>query len=236
MPSKDNLTIIEKLLIACYALDGGSGKHFSAEDLVVSAWQHFPLAFGLRGHNDEAGMPIYPDSNRVFAEVMGSKPIRKRGYLTKTGTKMYALTPSGRDAGYRLTESRGLGEVSEEAKGKASIAREVRSRLERMLSSRAVLRAQNGELERATFHDACVFWGITPRSKAIELEGALADAASTIEAAKHALSGGASELRTGTGDLKESTTDLLQRVHDYLGERFHEELNTIRARADQRKQ
>jgi hypothetical protein len=226
---------MEKLLLSAYSLDGGNGNHFSAEDLVVAAWKHFPRAFGLRGHNDEAGLSLYPDSNRVFAEIMGSKPIRKRGLLTKTGIKMYALTTSGRDEAQQLAAGQdGAGEVASQS-GKASISRAVRSRLERLLSSRAVHRAQAGELDRITFHDACLFWGITARSSAIELEGALADTRATIEAAEDALGGGASELRTGKGDLSVSATDLLRKVHDSLQQKFAEEFGTIRKRRDQRK-
>ncbi|MBC8217893.1 MAG: hypothetical protein H8E73_05455, partial [Planctomycetes bacterium] len=68
MLQKERLTVSDKLLLAALALDGDQEKSFTAEDLVVSAWQNFPMAFGLRGHNDEDGAPKYPDSNRVFAE------------------------------------------------------------------------------------------------------------------------------------------------------------------------
>jgi hypothetical protein len=90
------LSVSEKLLLAAHTLEQQGKQLFSAEDLVVAAWRAFPLTFGLRGHADAAGTPAHPDSNRVFAEIMGSKPIRKKGLLVKTGTKMYSLTESGR--------------------------------------------------------------------------------------------------------------------------------------------
>ena len=224
-------TVLDKLLIAAFELDGGSGRQFSAEDLVVTAWKFFPRAFGLRGHNDTDGNPIYPDSNRVFAEVMGSKPIRKRGYLVKVGQKTYGLTPSGRAQAQRLA---GAPAASEETGGKASLSRPVRGQIERLLASRAVRRAQDDELNRITFHDACGFWGITPRSTAIELEGALANVDSVIRDAEEAIGTGATELRTGSANLSERSTELLKRIQQHLQDRFSEELATIRKRTDQR--
>src|SRR5918911_2824096 len=97
MERKDQLSVSEKLLLAAYDLEENSRRPFSAEDLVVSAWRKFPDTFGLAGYRGGDGELSYPDSNRVFAEIMGSKPIRKRGLLTKVGSKMYSLTEAGRD-------------------------------------------------------------------------------------------------------------------------------------------
>lgn len=233
--AKSNLTVCDKLLLAAYGLDGGEGRSFSAEDLVVAAWERFPRAFGLRGYHDADGVPRYPDSNRVFAEVMGSKPIRKRGHLVKIGQKTYALTPTGRQATLRLQEKQQTDSGGEPTTGKATLSRDILGRLDRLLDSRAVLRAQQGEFERITFHDACVFWGITPRSTAIELEGSLANVAAVIRETESAISHGASERRTGKDDLAVTTGELLRTVHRYLQEKFADELTTIRKRTHQRK-
>ena len=89
------LSITEKLLLSALDLEENGRCPFSAEDLVVSAWKKFPDAFGLAGYRDTNSQLCYPDSYRVFAEIMGSKPIRKRGLLRKVGTKMYQLTEAG---------------------------------------------------------------------------------------------------------------------------------------------
>ncbi len=182
-------------------------------------------------------MPKHPDSNRVFAEVMGSKPIRKRGYLEKIGEKKYQLTVSGRQTAAGLSRDTGpkSGDRSVATGGKATLSRDTLTRLEHMLATRAVLRAQNDELERVTFHDACVFWGINSASKAIELQGRLADVKSIIEETDGAIASGASELRTKGKGLSKSTTDLLRDVNSTLQEMFASELATIRKRTDQRK-
>ena len=232
------LTASDKLLLAAYKLDQGGGISFTAEDLVIAAWQRYPRTFGFRGHDGGNGLPLHPDSNRVFAEIMGSKPIRKRGYLVKVGEKTYGLTESGRQAAEQIAhdESAGGTRVSMEAAGKATVSRPVRAKLERLLISRAVQRTQAGEPDRITFHDACVFWGLTPGSVAIELEGSFANIDTVIATAEKSVRSGASELRAGGNDLSCATTDLLRRVHSLLKEKFADELSTIIQRTDQRKQ
>ena len=89
------LSVSDKLLLAAHGIGGDVRRTFTAEELVVAAWRRFPDVFGLAGHPDERGLPLYPDSNRVFAETMGCKPIRKKGYLVKTGAKTYRLTEAG---------------------------------------------------------------------------------------------------------------------------------------------
>lgn len=232
MTRPDKLSMANKLLLAAYELVAEEERPITAEDIVVAAWRRFPRAFGLRGHNNQNGLPMYPDSNRVYAELMGSKPIRRHGHLKKVGTKLYTLTASGRSFARQLSaqddrESGGDGELGG---GKATMPREIQARLERLLSSRAVLRAQSGEMDRVTFHDACVFWSITSHSKLIELEGAMADVTNAIEVAEASIRSGANELRTGEGDLAPSTTDLLRTVHEYLQDRFADEIATIRRR------
>ncbi len=231
------MTVADRLLLAAADLDAQGKTSFTAEDLVIAAWQRFPRHFGLRGYNGANGLPLYPDSNRVFAEIMGSKPIRRKGFLIKAGEKTYSLTVSGRETA-RLLCQQGKGCADDGAiqgGGKATLSRPVSAKLERLLKSRAVDRIQNSQSERLTFHDACVFWGITARSTSIELEGALANTESIIEHARAAVQNGASSLRSGSADLCDGATDLLWRTHETLKMKFADDLNVIRQRTDQRK-
>lgn len=231
------ITISDKLLLAAFELDGNTGKSFTAEDLVVSAWRQFPRSFGLRGYHDDKGISLYPDSNRVFAEIMGSKPIRKRGYLIKIGKKTYGLTISGRSRADQLLQGQScLQNIDcERIRGKATISRKVLSRIQRLLGSRVVQYTQNNEFSRSTFHDACLFWGITPSSSYIELEGIFRDLEAVITQFEDAIKSGTSSLQSGSEELHESTPSLLRSVHQLLQERFAEDLNTIRQRTDERK-
>src|SRR3954470_19103153 len=96
------ITVHEKLLLAATELENSGSKTFTAEDLVVAAWRLDPETFGLAGHLDDKGRPAFPNSNRVFVEIMGSKPIRKQGLLAKSGTKTFRLTESGRQRAEQL--------------------------------------------------------------------------------------------------------------------------------------
>src|SRR5687768_4031917 len=102
LASTPKVTVHEKLLLAAAGLEDEGKSTFTAEDLVVAAWKLDPETFGLSGHTDESGRPAYPNSNRVFVEIMGSKPIRKQGLLAKSGTKTFRLTETGRQRAARL--------------------------------------------------------------------------------------------------------------------------------------
>src|SRR5579884_1378433 len=87
----NELTVPEKILLGAHALEEAGQSPFSAEALIVSAWQKFPQAFGLKGYAEQ-----YPDSNKVLSSIMGEKGLAKRGWLAKMGQKLYALTREGR--------------------------------------------------------------------------------------------------------------------------------------------
>jgi hypothetical protein len=94
-------TVPEKILLAAYGLEEQGQSPFSAEALVVAAWQKFPRTFGLKGYSDQ-----YPDSNKILTSIMGEKGLARRGWLAKMGQKLYSLTRDGRQVvrrqpGYR---------------------------------------------------------------------------------------------------------------------------------------
>src|SRR3974390_754266 len=49
-------TVPEKILLAAHQLEQQGQSPFSAEALIVAAWQKFPRTFGLKGYSDQ-----YPD-------------------------------------------------------------------------------------------------------------------------------------------------------------------------------
>src|ERR1700689_3173266 len=85
-------TVPEKILLAAFQLEEQGQSPFSAEALVVAAWQKFPRTFGLKGYSD-----LYPDSNKVLTSIMGEKGLARRGWLVKMGQKLYNLTRDGRE-------------------------------------------------------------------------------------------------------------------------------------------
>ncbi len=226
----DSLSVSEKLLLAAFRLEEGGKRPFSAEDLVVSAWQNFPDTFGLAGHRDEMGKLLYPDSNRVFAEIMGSKPIRKRGLLKKVGKKMYQLTEAGRDHS-RLLLHRGPGTSRTE---KIALSRETSEELKKLMSSKVMDKFKDKRLEEITFYDACSFWGISPRSSAIELEGRIANFEKVVDTAKK-ISKRKPVTFEHSGDVfGETDLALVLQAHRALLQKFQNELDIIKQRRDER--
>lgn len=229
MKINNSLSISEKLLLAAYDLEERGQRPFSAEDLVVSAWRKFPDAFGLSGHRDEGGKLCYPDSNRVFAEIMGSKPIRKRGLLTKVGKKMYQLTESGREHARLL-----MGRLGKSLVEKVALGREIELELKRLFASKAVAKVKNKRVGDLTFYDASAFWGISPRSSAIELEGRIENFRRLVEAARKVVNEKMVTFQHGGYAFGDHDLDILLRVHEELWQKFHEEIKVIKTRTDER--
>ncbi|MBM4047744.1 MAG: hypothetical protein FJ279_21780 [Planctomycetes bacterium] len=229
MGERDILSVCEKLLLAAYALEQDGRQPFSAEDLVVAAWRRFPDTFGLAGHRAEDGRLLYPDSNRVFAEIMGSKGIRKRGFLTKTGNKTYQLTEAGREHSRVLLSDLGMGTVE-----KAGLPREVERDLRRLFGSRAMEKYRNGRAGDLTFFDACAFWGISPRSSANEFKGRMANLDGILGVARRAIQGKAVTFEHGGDAFGVSDLDELSALHEELLRRFHDEVQVISKRTDER--
>ncbi|MBC8460346.1 MAG: hypothetical protein H8D67_20370 [Deltaproteobacteria bacterium] len=223
---------MDKLILASKNLYRQGKTVFSIEDLVVEAWKMFPNTFGLRGNVDDSGKPKYPDSNRVYAEVMGRKPLRTRGLIEKVGTKRYQLTESGRSLA-ELLSKRG----QEGGDKKIILEREVLSKLFKIRDSRATQKVLKGDIDSVTFFDACNFWGITARSYSVELEGKLARIEQWLDIVKTTLSkGGSTTVHGGRGRrIQLKDIEEISSVNHKLQKKFKKELGVIKGRKDQRK-
>jgi len=227
-----DLTVHERLLLVAADLEKSGKRTFSAEDLVVASWKRFPDTFGLAGYNDEDGRPLYPNSNRVFAEIMGSsKPLRKLGLIAKSGTKRFHLTEAGRQRAALLGASGGERRVRTT---KASFSRETARELQKILSSRAVAKYGEGRADEITFHDASSFWGISARSTANEFTSRVADTQAILRAAADAAGERPIVLEHGSKPYTAEDIENLRALHDYLLDRFETELSVIRRRTDER--
>jgi hypothetical protein len=104
-------TAAAEILLAANDLAVAGQTEFSEWDLTVATWKRDPNRFGCRGYE-----ALYPDHKRVMMEIMGQtkkdNPLR-RGWLTRTRSNHYGITPLGRNeasraaastAGQRLTE------------------------------------------------------------------------------------------------------------------------------------
>lgn len=143
------LSRAEKLLIAAGKLVEAGQEEFTAEDLVVSAFRSFPENFALKGHSE------YPNSNPVLTQIMGkSAPLIIRGWIEKTGTKRYRVTPKGVDEIRALQNNQG-GAVY------ANIERRREESLGGLLGSVAYDQWKSGQRDKVTFHQFCRFAGLS---------------------------------------------------------------------------
>ena len=223
------LSVVDKLLISAHKLEESGLSPFSAEDLVVEAWKNYPDVFGLTGYRDNGGNLMYPDSNRVFAEIMGSKPIRKRGYLKKVGKKLYELTESGHEEALRIKDFAPSKPIK-----KISLSREIENELRRLLKTRAYEKAINQQLDEITFFDSCSFWRISPRSSAIEFEGKIANIYSILKKVEEVFKEEFFTFEHGGKPLKISDIELIKDLNVYLLDEFHTEIEIIKSRRDER--
>lgn len=220
-----SLTKAEKLLLAAARLEERGVRPFSAEDLVVEAWKNDPDAFGLQGYQE------YPDSNRVYAEIMGSKPLRSRGWIEKKGGKLYQLAEAGRYALSILSTSETATKGS-----RASLSRDQLILLRRLLSSRAVRKASVNNIESISFPDACAFWGISPRSNANTFQTKLQSVNAILQASRESIQEkGSLELTHAGTPIGAETIQQVANAHRYMLEAFDDEIEIILARKDERR-
>jgi len=217
------LSVPEKVLISAYKLFISGKERFTAEDLVISAWSNFPDTFGLVGYN-------HPNSNRVFAEIMGTKPIRKRGWLIKVGEKIYSLTESGRDYAASLTDI-----IPTHCKDKISLPRDIQNKLKMLLNSHAISKYLNNETKNISFYDACDFWGISPRSTAIEFSGKVSNIVNILEAALQEFKSADLAFEHGGCTISQQTIKSLYDLHEWLLRQFESDIKVIKSRTDERK-
>lgn len=224
--------MVDRIVVAAKQLEDSGKRTFSAEDLVVAAWQNFPDVFGLSGYLDGSGTPMYPNSNRVYAEIMGSKPVRKMGLLRKVGSKMYRLTEAGRQRANGAAEQPLQGTTE-----KLAFAREQIDQIRRLFESRAAEKIRAEKLDDVSFFDACGFWGLSAHSRANALWSKFADIEALLDAAEQSL-GDKKEITTRHGSITLRGEDIarLRHAHTILQERFQEDLEIIKKRTDERKQ
>jgi hypothetical protein len=218
-------TVPEKILIAANQLEEQGQSPFSAEALIVAAWQKFPRTFGLKGYTDQ-----YPDSNKILSSIMGEKGLARRGWLVKMGQKLYSLTAPGRQVVQRIV----AGEEQETpARGpaKMTLTREQEKFLLGLFNASALEKYDEGRKPELTFADACRFWGITENTHGEALNGRLTKVRIQLADLDRVLGNTEVELSNGRSV---SPTDIshLTDVHQYLEERFARHLNLLRNRVE----
>lgn len=148
--SKEVLSIKDKVLLAALKCTGGNiEQSFTAEQLIVTAWEMDKSAFGLRGFEEK-----YPDSNRLFTNTDGKDGLVSKGYFNKAGERMFRLSPSG------LTSAVAL--QPENTAHQVKLERELASQVNKILSHPVFRDWLVDHSKPARFHGAGHFWGIAP--------------------------------------------------------------------------
>ncbi|MCS6851154.1 MAG: hypothetical protein NZ700_08310 [Gemmataceae bacterium] len=213
-------TVPEKILLAAYQLENEGQSPFSAEALIVAAWQKYPQSFGLKGYADQ-----YPDSNKVLTSIMGEKGLARRGWLVKMGQKLYALTREGRAVVRRLLQDGDAPAVEAGSK----ITRDQEKFLLGLLCSSATEKYLEGRKLELNFADACKFWGINESMYGDVLDARLDRLRASLADLEKLVAGGDVVLSNGRS-ISASDIKLLHDINKYLGERFGRHLSLLRNR------
>jgi hypothetical protein len=220
----DEFTVPEKILVAADQLDKQGQSPFSAEALIVAAWQKFPKTFGLKGFAEH-----YPDSNKILSSIMGEKGLARRGWLVKMGQKMYALTREGRQVVRRVT-------LDDEDPGPSSmvkLSRDQEKFVSGLLESSAVQKFEENRKGELTFADACRYWGITENMKGEALDGKLEQFEHLLAELDRVFADADSVLSNGRA-VSAGEVRVLSNIHRYMEDRFDRHLNLLRSRVGKR--
>jgi hypothetical protein len=224
-PNVDDFTVPEKILVAADQLEQEGQTPFTAEALIVAVWKKFPNTFGLKGFSDQ-----YPDSNKVLSSLMGEKGLARRGWLIKTGQKMYALTREGRRVIRRVMLQEG--EEPEEPKLQR-LSRDLERYLVNLLDSTAVQKFDENRKNELTFADACRFWGITENMRGDQLDEKLSAVQKHLAELDRVFAETDIELTSGrvltAGDIR-----VVANIHRHMEDRFERHLNLLRSRVGKR--
>jgi hypothetical protein len=216
-------TLPEKILLAAYQLEEGGQSPFSAEALIVSAWQHYPQTFGLKGYAEQ-----YPDSNKVLSSIMGEKGLAKRGWLVKMGQKLYALTREGRVVVRRLLQEEDA--PQESSNRTVTVTKEQDKLLQGLFQSTALLKFQEGRKMEWTFADACRYWGITENMQGEVLDARLDHVRANLADIERAIGTGSATLSDGRSVGGDEVSTLYD-IHNQMHTRFGRHLTLLRSRA-----
>lgn len=141
-----------QLLLAALDCSGGElKKTFTAEDMLIRAWEKNKSAWGLRGHEDE-----HPDSEKVFKELnrRGSSGLVGQGLLAQVSPLVFRLTPAGLAAASELNP--------DDIKLREKASRELQEQIKAILGHPVFRAWLDDPSTPKSFHKVGHFWGIAP--------------------------------------------------------------------------
>ena len=222
------MTIIEKILLAAHTLETNGKTPFTAEELIVKAWETDKALFGLQGYADK-----HPDSNRVLTNIMGNKGLKGKGWIERVGEKQYRLTASGTRIALELT-----GQETEMSTRAGILERKQILILQRLLNSPALKKKMQTEEENIIFRDACNFWGISAYSDVATVKNRFTEIRDVLDDLEKAIAGsdiGVVALPEMKIRIDQEVSKCLRETHDLLQKKFFNELDAMRKRETKNK-
>jgi hypothetical protein len=216
-------TVPEKILLAAFQLEEQGQSPFSAEALIVVAWQKYPRTFGLKGYNEQ-----YPDSNKVLASIMGEKGLARRGWLLKMGQKLYALSQEGRRAVQRLLQGEEPTETVVRSRP-VKLSKDHDKLMQELFVTSAYEKCREGRQQELTFADACRFWSITENLSGDALDARLDRLRSVLADVERQIGLGSANLSDGHNINAEDIARMCE-MHRHLTQRFSRHLALLRNR------
>lgn len=216
----------QQVLLAALKCSGGDlRKAFTAEDLLLAAWERDPMAWGLRGHEMQ-----HPDSERIYTELDRASV---RGSNVRGGLVGLGLFEKVRQRTYRLTAT-GLAAASEVAgadpsfRGKAE--RALADALGAILSHPVFHEWMKDAAMPKHFRDAGHFWGIAAGTPPSVIRARITDVDNTLQKASSLLhEKGVDEIAARHGRALFDRTDI-ERAEEFqttLKRRFAKDLSTL---------
>jgi len=213
-----NLTLNEKVLIAISIITAGDiNKKFTAEDIIIKAWEEDKGAFGLRGYEKD-----HPDSNILYTKLMGKSGLVRLGYLKKVGDKTYTLTEAGASISARLSPK------NEDLQLKAN--RGLQEAIIKILNHPIFQDWKIDKNKPKSFRDAGWFWGIAPGTPPKVVSERLKYVEQTLFEARSILKEKKSkEIIEERGKIlfNGKDLDLCEKFHNTLKERFKKEIGIL---------
>lgn len=155
--SEESLSAPQKILLAAVDLADGGNADFTAEALIVAAWQKYPDTFGMKGYEGQ-----YPDSNKVISSIVGTRGMVAHDWLVRVGPKLYTLGDGGkRYAAILLGRRNGQLKPAAPAVPPVKLPKEQERLLAFLLASAAYEKWRERRKREIVFGDACAFWGIS---------------------------------------------------------------------------
>jgi hypothetical protein len=216
-------TVPEKILLAAFQLEEQGQSPFSAEALIVAAWQKYPRTFGLKGYDEQ-----YPDSNKVLASIMGERGLARRGWLVKPGQKLYALSAEGRKCVRRLLQGDDQPEAVK-ADRPVKLSKDHDKLLQGLFVTTAYEKVREGRQQELTFADACRFWNITDNLSSDVLDARLDHLRAALAEVERQIGLGSANLSDGHNISLDDIAQLCD-IHSHLLQRFGRHLTLLRNR------